>query len=318
MSLKIWALASDWESLITKDVTAKQAVLGLVIHRETASKEGVKYLHKCNHYLSYNAIRIQNEIWARLVTDKPYCASSFRRGVTTHSTMDNNDGHQETVDGTGTTHDTNITMFQLPTADEMLLPTIIEEEKTPQKLSGASEADNVLKPYHIGKLIGPPLFEPQYNEEKDDELQYCLKRDIAWSAAGSLVTVDDTDEDYDPLGSWTAFMKEASKSVPIRCVQEYQPVLPHSPEYPICKKYLDSIIDIINDLEISHMFVYSDELVYSKLCHILWKNPELYKQVILLMGGFHQLRVMQKILYKRYNCRQIQQIGMEAEVIAKG
>ena len=66
------------------------------------------------------------------------------------------------------------------------------------------------------------------------------------------------------------------------------------------------------------MFVHSDELVYSKLCHILWKNPELYKQVILLMGGFHQLRVMQKILYKRYNCRQIQQICVEAEVIAKG
>ena len=66
------------------------------------------------------------------------------------------------------------------------------------------------------------------------------------------------------------------------------------------------------------MFVHSDELLYSKLCHILWKNPELYKQVILLMGGFHQLRVMQKILYKRYNCRQIQQICVEAEVIAKG
>ena len=66
------------------------------------------------------------------------------------------------------------------------------------------------------------------------------------------------------------------------------------------------------------MYVHADELVYSKLCHILWKNPELYKQVVLLMGGFHQLRVMQKILYKRYNFRQLQQICVEAEVIAKG
>ena len=107
------------------------------------------------------------------------------------------------------------------------------------------------------------------------------------------------------------------KSIPIKCVQEYQPVSPHPPEYPICKQYLDSIIEIINDLEISYMFVHSDEAVYSKLCHILWKNPELYKQVILLMGGFHQLRVMQKILYKRYNCRNIQEICVEADVIAK-
>ena len=36
------------------------------------------------------------------------------------------------------------------------------------------------------------------------------------------------------------------------------------------------------------------------------------------MGGFHQLRVMQQILYKRYNCRQMQQICVEAEIIAKG
>ena len=35
------------------------------------------------------------------------------------------------------------------------------------------------------------------------------------------------------------------------------------------------------------------------------------------MGGFHQLRVMQKILYKRYNCRQMQQIRVEAEIIAR-
>ena len=36
------------------------------------------------------------------------------------------------------------------------------------------------------------------------------------------------------------------------------------------------------------------------------------------MGGFHQLRVMQKILYKRYDCRKMQQICVEAEIIAKG
>ena len=42
---KVWALASDWESLIT--ITA----LGLIIHRDTANKSGVNYLHKCNHTL---------------------------------------------------------------------------------------------------------------------------------------------------------------------------------------------------------------------------------------------------------------------------
>ena len=162
------------------------------------------------------------------------------------------------------------------------------------------------------------MFEVREDDRSRGELDYCLKRDIAWSAAGSVANDPEDDSTFDPLGSWTTFLRLVSKSTPIKCVQVYQPVSPHPPEYPICKQYLDSIIEIINDLEISYMFVRSDEAVYSKLCHILWKNPELYKQVISLMGGFHQLRVMQKILYKRYNCGNIQEICIEADVIAKG
>ena len=64
---------------------------------------------------------------------------------------------------------------------------------------------------------------------------------------------------------------------------------------------------MIQELEIPHVFVHSDEAVYSKLCHILWESTELYKDVILLMGGFHQLRVIQKVIYKNYHCRDMRQ-----------
>ena len=33
----------------------------------------------------------------------------------------------------------------------------------------------------------------------------------------------------------------------------------------------------INDLEISHIYVHADEMVYSKLGHIISKNSELYR-----------------------------------------
>ena len=48
-----------------------------------------------------------------------------------------------------------------------------------------------------------------------------------------------------------------------------------------------------NSIEILFIYAHGDEQVYARLCHILWKNPNVYKDVILLMGGFHQLRVMQ-------------------------
>ena len=58
----------------------------------------------------------------------------------------------------------------------------------------------------------------------------------------------------------------------------------------------------MKELGLDHIFAHADELVYSKLVHILWKFPDIYNRVIVLMGGFHQLRFCQKQIYKRYAC----------------
>ena len=56
----------------------------------------------------------------------------MRKGVVTHITMDNNDGRQESVAGFGITHDTNQTLFQLPTEEEKeSIPQIGKEVEVP-------------------------------------------------------------------------------------------------------------------------------------------------------------------------------------------
>ena len=82
------------------------------------SKEVINTLHKSGHSVSYNDIRIQNQAWSWMVASESLFFPSFRKGVTNHSTIDNKDGQQKTMTGSGTTHDTNITMFQLPTKKE--------------------------------------------------------------------------------------------------------------------------------------------------------------------------------------------------------
>ena len=288
----------------------------MVLHRLTGSKEVINYLHKCNHAISYNDIRIQNQAWARMVAAKGTQFPHLRKGVVTHSTIDNNDGRQETVTGSGTTHDTNKTVFQIPNKNDLLIPTFGEQiERTFDIASLLEDMPIETAPYYFGKRVGPALF-PNHTEGTGRELEYCFSRDIAWCAAGSLK--GQQNGALEALGSWTAFNKQVSKYKPIKCVQEYLPITPAPPEYPICKEYLDFLLDMIEDLAIPHVFVHSDEAVYSKLCHILWKNTELYKDVILLMGGFHQLRVMQKIIYKKYHCRDMRQWCVDAGTIAKG
>ena len=55
----------------------------------------------------------------------------------------------------------------------------------------------------------------------------------------------------------------------------------------MCKNYLDTLNDIIDDLGLSHMFAHADEDVYSKLVQIIWKHGNHYKNIVMLMGGFH-------------------------------
>ena len=272
-----------------------------------ASKETIDTLHKCNHVISYRDIRMQNAAWARMVSQRPTPASSLRRGVVTHSSIDNNDGRQDTITGTGTTHDTNATLFQLPSKEEEFLPTIGEEQEQPLNLCDEIEDHLIttVPSFAIGKKEGPPLF-PDYSEDQDTSLlDLCLKKDIAWSVAGSLQSNEDN-----PLMTSSAELT--------KCIQQYLPVIPEPPEYPVCKDYLDFLLELIKDLNLPYIFAHSDELVYSKLCHIIWKDHDLYKDIILLMGGFHQLRVMQRLLSKRFSCKEFHRWWVDAGVIAAG
>lgn len=113
IATKIWSVASDWQSLITKEKSAKQIILGQTIHRTTASKETIRNLHRLGHTSSYNDILQQNKQWSRMISSTPASfAKGLIRGLSVHSSIDNNDGRQETFTGAGTTHDTNRTLFQ--------------------------------------------------------------------------------------------------------------------------------------------------------------------------------------------------------------
>ena len=60
--------------------------------------EVIDILHKSSHTISYKNIRLQNSAWAKMYHNKRLMLSNMRKGVTTHSTIDNNDGNQENTE----------------------------------------------------------------------------------------------------------------------------------------------------------------------------------------------------------------------------
>ena len=54
------------------------------------------------------------------------------------------------------------------------------------------------------------------------------------------------------------------------------------------------------------------------ILEIILKNHKLYKCIVILICGFHQLRVKQRVIYKRSNCIGIKEQCLDAGVVAPG
>ena len=99
---------------------------------------------------------------------------------------------------------------------------------------------------------------------------------------------------------------------------EYLPVIPQAPDYGVLMEYLKFLLETTEDLNIQRIYVHADEAVYSKLLQLIWKHGKFDKKIIPLMGGFHQLLVLQKIIYKRHACIGYKKWFVDSKIIASG
>ena len=104
-------MVCDWEGLLKKEKNTKHLFTGVTIHKLTGRKEVVQMLSKLNFCLSYNKLGLQNKPWACMVGTSKHISNHMCKGIPVHTTIDNNDGAQETLTGKGTTHDTNMILF---------------------------------------------------------------------------------------------------------------------------------------------------------------------------------------------------------------
>lgn len=307
---KIWSIASDWHAFISSSSTPKQKVLSLVLHRMTGSKEAVNYVHKLGHGISYNRVSEINDTWSRSSTKYD---NVFLKGLPLHSTIDNNDGRQDTITGSGTTHHTNCTFFQPMLKNDL--------ENHTDKLNieiDDNEDFNNIPSYNIPKYARsePPPFSEFIDNESTSQLDTCFSKNVAWSMANGVP--ENSTDNLPLLGSWTAFQKCVTSTMQSKSIIEYLPVIGQPPSYDVCKKYLDGLNNIAKDLQLDHLFTHADEDVYARLVHIIWKHGNLYKKIITLMGGFHQLRVRQRLISKRHTVMGYKNWFVDAGVIAPG
>ena len=212
LSEKIWAIASDWQSIVTHEHSSKSTALSLVVHWLTGSKEVASLLHKCGHGISYKDVLSLSNSWAQSV--RKTLPATIAPGKPFHVTLDNSDGRQQTLTGAETTHHMNGTVFQISNRESeqsVSSSTTTTEEKLCMK-----DEDNLeYGTYKIPKRVNPPAVPEFQDKSQSDLFEWCLARDIAWVTTGALGTAFKTEKDtetpdYMYTGSWTTFMKSVT------------------------------------------------------------------------------------------------------------
>ena len=158
----------------------------------------------------------------------------FIKGISLHSSIDNNDRRQDTMTGAGTTHDTNSTLFQpLNPGEHIKL-----DDSTTDLIEINEQSEpcvNIIEEYNLGPLSDPKPFPSYVDINSTKHLDECIKKDIAWSVANGYPG------NWPSLGSWTAFNRNVSSRSHEKSIIEYLPVVNQPPDISVCKNYLDNL-----------------------------------------------------------------------------
>ena len=101
-----------------------------------------------------------------------------------------------------------------------------------------------------------------------------------------------------------------------KCKLEYLPVVPFPPKGYVIKWYMDSILQMVDDLAINNVFVHADEAINSKMLTIAWLHEGKYDKIVTLVGGFHTILVSLKISGKKFACLGLRDWWIDAGIIA--
>ena len=94
----------------------------------------------------------------------------------------------------------------------------ITNEKHDDPVEDDFEDAEVIPDYNLGKRANPPLFAKFIDNTANDELRYCLERDIIWAIA---VGIEEHNGEH-LIESWTDFTRQVTEESNVRkCLLEY-------------------------------------------------------------------------------------------------
>ena len=76
--------------------------------------------------------------------------------------------------------------------------------------------------------------------------------------------------------------------------------------------------EIKDRLELEAVVCVFDQSFYAKAAEVYWKNKELFKDLLIMLGGFHLLMTLLGIIGTRFGEAGLKELAVQSEVVAEG
>ena len=305
-----------------RKLTPKHLGVATSIHKATRSKKLIDLLHAAGSSIGYDTLlRVetslaQHEIDRFVENDETVIPEALdRTGGFISFAADNIDHNEETVDGKGTFHATNMCAFQESSesgiASKHEQPVLKGRQKY---LTSIPEKLNEVEVIEDPKKVDPPSNFHFYKLPSPQSVISSARRTLAWLLSWTF--------SGDNTPNWTNFQKafQPSASDTTQKVTRigYMPILnATASDFSTIHTTIKRCQKIAKNFAQKHTVITFDEPLYAKAKELIWSNPGAYKNVILRLGGFHIALDFLKVIGSRFNCSGLEECWVEAQLFGR-
>lgn len=300
--------------------TPKHIGTGLFVHHLTRSKQLIEYLHMAGDSISYPTVnRIDSSIAQSQLSrfeenDNTFVPESVVPGKFVQFAADNFDMQEETLDGKGTLHVTQMAVFQRGPPNPQA-----EKETTIGRRTSIGDippAFHHITPSEAPSQHIPPRFsQPVTNTSLDcpaSRLSECKKVDLVWVLSRLSA------EDAQHIPAWTGFNQSLVQPSEHVTTVGYLPIIP-APAHQLdtVMTFLLRSKAIAAKLGQTTTVITLDQALYHKAKELVWLHPEKLSDVMVRLGSFHTATNFLGVLGSHFAQSGLADIWIEAGVYSE-
>ena len=316
------SLASMITYYVTGSRTSTVVNMGVTVHGMTRCKELVETLHKSGASISYADTLLVYDHWALMdVKASATCPTEIADGKPAIMIVDNDDFKVDTVWGKATgAHRTNV-MFVQPESYEKKPdeepPAKIAKKDISAQLKRACHDLTQVKQYRCppGSKSEPPARSRIELPLNGTSLQRTRSVIHALSQTDNTQTRPPPDEQRVPAysGSQSCRYPPSCKSKPY-----YHATYNEPPSKSVLFDIMLKLVEAMRQKDIPFSFLVGDMPTYKLVTQLKAENPHQFKDIVPILGAFHQQMSCIYAIYKRFKGSGMADTLLTAGVVAEG